>query len=143
MDSSRVGGCAVEYGGTSPCATATVPLARHWPHPAAGLLWAASGPSSASCLPCALSAASPPPPLPHRLSPTASPPPPLPHRLSPLSPPPSRQDGCVEIAMLGVTRSLNAHVSGAMAIWQYVQQQLQQQQLASASSSAAAAVGGP
>ncbi|EFJ43424.1 hypothetical protein VOLCADRAFT_35411, partial [Volvox carteri f. nagariensis] len=31
-------------------------------------------------------------------------------------------DKCVEIPMLGVTRSLNAHVSGAMAVWQYVQQ---------------------
>ncbi|PNW72657.1 hypothetical protein CHLRE_15g637350v5 [Chlamydomonas reinhardtii] len=31
-------------------------------------------------------------------------------------------DACVEIPMLGVTRSLNAHVSGAMAVWQYVQQ---------------------
>ncbi|GFR51713.1 hypothetical protein Agub_g14159, partial [Astrephomene gubernaculifera] len=35
-------------------------------------------------------------------------------------------DACVEIPMLGVTRSLNAHVSGAMAVWQYVQQQQQQ-----------------
>eukprot|EP00775_Hariotina_reticulata_P010586 gene10586-10744_t len=33
-------------------------------------------------------------------------------------------DVCVEIPMLGVTRSLNAHVSGAMAVWQYTQQQL-------------------
>ncbi|GIL53736.1 hypothetical protein Vafri_9175, partial [Volvox africanus] len=32
-------------------------------------------------------------------------------------------DACVEIPMLGITRSLNAHVSGAMAVWQYVQQQ--------------------
>jgi tRNA guanosine-2'-O-methyltransferase len=31
-------------------------------------------------------------------------------------------DVCVEIPMLGVTRSLNAHVSGAMAVWQYTQQ---------------------
>jgi tRNA guanosine-2'-O-methyltransferase len=27
-------------------------------------------------------------------------------------------DACLEIPMMGVTRSLNAHVSGAMAIWQ-------------------------
>jgi tRNA G18 (ribose-2'-O)-methylase SpoU len=33
-------------------------------------------------------------------------------------------DVCVEIPMLGVTRSLNAHVSGAMVLWQYTQQQL-------------------
>ena len=30
-----------------------------------------------------------------------------------------------QIPMLGVTRSLNAHVSGAMAVWQYMQQHLQ------------------
>ncbi|KXZ44435.1 hypothetical protein GPECTOR_67g275 [Gonium pectorale] len=36
-------------------------------------------------------------------------------------------DACVEIPMLGVTRSLNAHVSGAMAVWQYVQQQQRRQ----------------
>lgn len=33
-------------------------------------------------------------------------------------------DVCVEIPMLGVTRSLNAHVSGAMVLWQYTQQHL-------------------
>lgn len=33
-------------------------------------------------------------------------------------------DACVEIPMLGVTRSLNAHVSGAMVLWQYTQQHL-------------------
>lgn len=33
-------------------------------------------------------------------------------------------DACLEIPMLGVTRSLNAHVSGAMVMWQYTQQQL-------------------
>ncbi|GIL79453.1 hypothetical protein Vretifemale_8781 [Volvox reticuliferus] len=40
----------------------------------------------------------------------------------------SALDACVEIPMLGVTRSLNAHVSGAMAVWQYVQQQQQRLQ---------------
>jgi tRNA G18 (ribose-2'-O)-methylase SpoU len=35
-------------------------------------------------------------------------------------------DVCVEIPMLGVTRSLNAHVSGAMVLWQYTQQHLQE-----------------
>jgi tRNA G18 (ribose-2'-O)-methylase SpoU len=35
-------------------------------------------------------------------------------------------DVCVEIPMLGVTRSLNAHVSGAMMVWQYTQQYLAQ-----------------
>lgn len=33
---------------------------------------------------------------------------------------------CLEIPMLGVTRSLNAHVSGAMVVWQYTQQHLAQ-----------------
>lgn len=33
-------------------------------------------------------------------------------------------DVCVEIPMLGVTRSLNAHVSGALVVWQYTQQHL-------------------
>ena len=33
-------------------------------------------------------------------------------------------DVCLEIPMLGVTRSLNAHVSGAMVLWQYTQQQI-------------------
>ncbi|KAL6761070.1 Alpha/beta knot methyltransferase [Haematococcus lacustris] len=31
-------------------------------------------------------------------------------------------DACLEIPMLGTTRSLNAHVSGALATWQYAQQ---------------------
>jgi tRNA guanosine-2'-O-methyltransferase len=31
-------------------------------------------------------------------------------------------DACVEIPMLGVTRSMNAHVTGAMCVWSYVQQ---------------------
>jgi tRNA G18 (ribose-2'-O)-methylase SpoU len=35
-------------------------------------------------------------------------------------------DVCVDIPMLGVTRSLNAHVSGAMVVWQYTQQHLPQ-----------------
>lgn len=34
-------------------------------------------------------------------------------------------DVCVEIPMLGVTRSLNAHVSGAMVLWNYTQQHLE------------------
>lgn len=29
-------------------------------------------------------------------------------------------DACVEIPMRGVTRSLNAHVSGALATWQWL-----------------------
>lgn len=33
-------------------------------------------------------------------------------------------DVCLEIPMLGVTRSLNAHVSGALCVWQYTQQQI-------------------
>ncbi len=40
---------------------------------------------------------------------------------------PSLQDVYVEIPMLGLTRSLNAHVSGAMAVWSCVQQQQGQQ----------------
>ncbi len=31
-------------------------------------------------------------------------------------------DVCVEIPMLGYTRSLNAHVSGAMSVWEYTKQ---------------------
>ncbi|CAK6442261.1 unnamed protein product [Pipistrellus nathusii] len=33
-------------------------------------------------------------------------------------------DVCVEIPQLGVTRSLNVHVSGALLVWEYVRQQL-------------------
>eukprot|EP00879_Flechtneria_rotunda_P025895 GHRR01027550.1.p1 GENE.GHRR01027550.1~~GHRR01027550.1.p1 ORF type:complete len:512 (+),score=171.74 GHRR01027550.1:324-1859(+) len=33
-------------------------------------------------------------------------------------------DVCLEIPMMGVTRSLNAHVTGAMVVWQYTQQRL-------------------
>ncbi len=33
-------------------------------------------------------------------------------------------DGCVEIPMIGVTRSLNAHVSGALCVWHYLTQHL-------------------
>lgn len=31
-------------------------------------------------------------------------------------------DGCVEIPQLGVVRSLNVHVSGAIAVWEYTRQ---------------------
>ncbi|XP_065031327.1 uncharacterized protein LOC103970039 isoform X1 [Musa acuminata AAA Group] len=34
-------------------------------------------------------------------------------------------DGCVEIPQLGVIRSLNVHVSGAIALWEYTRQQRQ------------------
>lgn len=44
----------------------------------------------------------------------------IPVRLLPLL------DVCLEIPMLGVTRSLNAHVSGAMVVWQYTQQHIKQ-----------------
>ena len=40
----------------------------------------------------------------------------VPVRLMPLL------DGCCEIPMLGVTRSLNAHVSGALMVWAYATQ---------------------
>lgn len=33
-------------------------------------------------------------------------------------------DGCVEIPQLGVIRSLNVHVSGALVIWEYFKQHL-------------------
>jgi tRNA G18 (ribose-2'-O)-methylase SpoU len=33
-------------------------------------------------------------------------------------------DYCVEIPQLGVIRSLNVHVSAAIAIWEYTKQQL-------------------
>ncbi|OVA14952.1 tRNA/rRNA methyltransferase [Macleaya cordata] len=42
-------------------------------------------------------------------------------------------DGCVEIPQLGVVRSLNVHVSGAIALWEYTRQQ--RTQLSSSSSS--------
>ncbi|WOL09568.1 hypothetical protein Cni_G18321 [Canna indica] len=34
-------------------------------------------------------------------------------------------DGCVEIPQLGIIRSLNVHVSGAIALWEYTRQQRQ------------------
>ena len=33
-------------------------------------------------------------------------------------------DQCVEIPQLGIIRSLNVHVSGAIAIWEHMKQQL-------------------
>ncbi|KAL2548020.1 tRNA/rRNA methyltransferase (SpoU) family protein [Forsythia ovata] len=35
-------------------------------------------------------------------------------------------DSCVEIPQLGVVRSLNVHVSGAIALWEYTRQQISQ-----------------
>jgi tRNA guanosine-2'-O-methyltransferase len=35
-------------------------------------------------------------------------------------------DACVEIPQLGVVRSLNVHVSGAIAVWEYTRQQRNQ-----------------
>ena len=32
-------------------------------------------------------------------------------------------DACIEIPQLGVVRSLNVHVSGAIAVWEYTRQQ--------------------
>jgi len=32
-------------------------------------------------------------------------------------------DACMEISQLGVIRSLNVHVSGAIAVWEYTRQQ--------------------
>lgn len=37
-------------------------------------------------------------------------------------------DGCIEIPQLGVVRSLNVHVSGAIALWEYTRQQRSRQQ---------------
>jgi tRNA G18 (ribose-2'-O)-methylase SpoU len=34
-------------------------------------------------------------------------------------------DACLEIPQLGVIRSLNVHVSGAIAIWEYTRQNLE------------------
>ena len=34
-------------------------------------------------------------------------------------------DECLEIPQLGVIRSLNVHVSGAIAIWEYTRQSLE------------------
>ena len=33
-------------------------------------------------------------------------------------------DNCVEIPQLGMVRSLNAHVSGAILVWEYVKEHL-------------------
>nr|CAB3502311.1 unnamed protein product [Digitaria exilis] len=38
-------------------------------------------------------------------------------------------DGCVEIPQLGVVRSLNVHVSGAIAVWEYTRQHTTVQEL--------------
>jgi tRNA guanosine-2'-O-methyltransferase len=35
-------------------------------------------------------------------------------------------DQCVEIPQLGIIRSLNVHVSGAIMIWEYTKQRLEQ-----------------
>ena len=35
-------------------------------------------------------------------------------------------DQCIEIPQYGIIRSLNVHVSGAIAIWEYTKQQQQQ-----------------
>jgi tRNA G18 (ribose-2'-O)-methylase SpoU len=35
-------------------------------------------------------------------------------------------DACMEIPQLGVIRSLNVHVSGAIAVWEYTRQQCAQ-----------------
>ncbi|MCL7028571.1 hypothetical protein MKW94_000347 [Papaver nudicaule] len=42
-------------------------------------------------------------------------------------------DGCVEIPQLGVVRSLNVHVSGAIALWEYTRQQRSQKSTTSSS----------
>lgn len=34
-------------------------------------------------------------------------------------------DDCIEIPQLGVTRSLNVHVSGAILVWEYTKQVLE------------------
>ena len=37
----------------------------------------------------------------------------------------SAVDQCIEIPQLGITRSLNVHVSGAISIWEYTKQMMQ------------------
>ena len=37
-------------------------------------------------------------------------------------------DVCVEIPQLGIIRSLNVHVCGALIVWEYTRQLLQQQE---------------
>ena len=34
------------------------------------------------------------------------------------------RDACVEIPQLGIIRSLNVHVSGALMVWEYTRQQI-------------------
>ena len=53
----------------------------------------------------------------------------IPHPLLPLPPTPPPQvlallDATVEIPQLGLIRSLNVHVSGAIALYEYTKQQL-------------------
>jgi tRNA G18 (ribose-2'-O)-methylase SpoU len=36
----------------------------------------------------------------------------------------SAVDQCIEIPQLGITRSLNVHVSGAISIWEYTKQMM-------------------
>ena len=38
-------------------------------------------------------------------------------------------DQCVEIPQLGIIRSLNVHVSGALAIWEFTRQRMETQSL--------------
>ena len=33
-------------------------------------------------------------------------------------------DHCIEIPQFGITRSLNVHVTGALAIWEYTKQRM-------------------
>lgn len=41
----------------------------------------------------------------------------------------SAVDQCIEIPQLGITRSLNVHVSGAISIWEYTKQMMQQKKV--------------
>ena len=38
-------------------------------------------------------------------------------------------DQCIEIPQLGIIRSLNVHVSGAISIWEYTRQRIAKRQL--------------
>lgn len=38
-------------------------------------------------------------------------------------------DACIEIPQFGIIRSLNVHVSGAIALWEYTRQQKSRQQI--------------
>jgi tRNA guanosine-2'-O-methyltransferase len=50
-----------------------------------------------------------------------------------------QMDVCLQIPQSGVLRSLNCHVSGALALWEYTRQQLNSTSISSSTTATAAA----